>query len=349
MLPFKPSLLAVSADAYRQAAELLALGGLVAFPTETVYGLGADAGNDRAVAAIFAAKGRPSFNPLIAHVLDREMAQSLAEMDARAHDLAAHFWPGPLTMVLPRKSGARLSHLASAGMDTVAVRCPAHPCARALLQCAGFPIVAPSANRSGRISPTTAWHVMEEFAAAEDAAMSQAAVGNTGIILAGGRCSIGLESTIVDLCGPAPLLLRPGLVGADAIAAILGVAPRLPTQADGIKAPGMLASHYAPRLPVRLEAESAQPNEAWLGFGPSLNRHHGQSLALACADEGGCHHPMALNLSTTGDLNEAAANLFAMLRALDHHRARSIAVAPIPDRGLGVAINDRLRRAAAAR
>lgn len=308
-------ILAATDAAVARAARLLVNGGLVAFPTETVYGLGGDATNDRAVARIFAAKRRPRFNPLIAHVADRATAETLAVFDARARQVAERFWPGPLTLVLPRRPDAKVSLLVSAGLDTLALRVPAHPVAAALLTAAARPIAAPSANRSGAVSPTRAEHVAESLGEAVD------------LILDGGPCRVGIESTILDLSGERPALLRPGGVAAEELEALVG--PLELPAAGEVKAPGMLESHYAPGLPVRLDAEAARSGEALLGFGDLPDA--------------------ALNLSPTGDLVEAAANLFAMLRGLDRPEFSGIAVAPIPDRALGAAINDRLRRAAAPR
>ena len=280
-------------------------------PTETVYGLAADAANARAVAAVYEAKGRPSFNPLIAHVADLAMARRIARFDARAEALAARFWPGPLTLVLPVLDTEAVCDLARAGLDTVAVRAPGHPLAHALIEALGRPVVAPSANRSGRPSPTTFADAMEETAAAAAAALD------------GGPCAIGLESTVVALLD-APRLLRPGAVTRAEIEAVVG--PLSEAEADAKRSPGRLARHYAPNAPVRLEVETPRPGEAWLSFGP--------------AGAG------PWNLSPSGDLREAAANLFAYLRAADRSAPTAIAVAPIPQGGLGEAINDRLRRAA---
>ncbi len=320
-----PLLQSPSPDSYARAAAALADGRLVAFPTETVYGLGADAGADRAVAAVFAAKGRPSFNPLIVHVDDMDAADRLALLDDRAVRAMEVWWPGPLTLVLPRRTDAPLSLLVSAGLDSVALRAPAHPVARALLAASGRPIAAPSANRSGHVSPTSPLHVAEEF--------PDAANGALAMILAGGRCPIGLESTVLDLTGERPVILRPGSVTPEELAAAFGPV-EVAGGGTGVKAPGMLASHYAPGLPVRLDADRPGPDEAFLAFGPD------QFIP------GGAER---LNLSQNGDLHEAAANLFAMLRALDRPGRSAIAVMPIPDTGLGLAINDRLRRAAAPR
>lgn len=294
-----------------RAAERLRRGDLVAFPTETVYGLGADATNDRAVAAIFAAKERPHFNPLIVHVPDADAARTLVAFDERAEILARQFWPGPLTLVLPRRSDCLVSLLAGAGLDTLAVRVPALPIALNLLHAVGRPVAAPSANRSGHLSPTTAGHVAAELA------------GRIAAILDGGPTTVGIESTVLDLTEGAPLLLRPGAVTAEQLSKTVGPlsAPRNGT----VRSPGMSLRHYAPSLPLRLGATSADAGEAWLGFGP---RDVGATL----------------NLSPRGDLREAAANLFAYLRKLDNTPHIGIAVSAIPEIGLGVAINDRLRR-----
>jgi len=315
------SIVSATANNIAAAAELLRNGKLVAFPTETVYGLGGDATNDRAVASIFATKGRPSFNPLIIHVPDAEHAAALVQFDDRARKLAASFWPGPLTLVLPRRSDSPVSLLASAGLDSLAVRIPAHPIALALLQACGCPVAAPSANPSGRVSPTTARHVTEHIESGQMAA-------DVAMVLDGGPCTVGVESTVLDLTGELPTLLRPGGVPREVLAKHLGpIGVARGVELGGPKSPGMLLSHYAPQLPVRLDADSAQSGEALLGFGPAKDA--------------------MLNLSDKGDLAEAAANLFAMLRALDRPTFRGIAVMPIPDEGLGAAINDRLRRAAA--
>ena len=312
----RTNVVAADADAIGRAAGLLRAGELVAFPTETVYGLGADATNAAAVEAIFAAKDRPAGNPLISHVADAGAARREAGFDERAERLAARFWPGPLTLVLPRRADSRLAPAVAAGLDTVALRVPRHATALALLRAAGVPIAAPSANPSGYLSPTTAAHVADALG------------GRVALILDGGACPVGLESTVVDLSGPTPRLLRPGAVPQAAIEVEIG---RLASPADDVpRSPGMLASHYAPHLPLRLNAAGPGAGEAFLGFGPS-------SAASA------------LNLSPTGDLDEAAANLYAMLHALDRAEFAGIAVAPIPDTGAGAAINDRLRRGAAAR
>jgi L-threonylcarbamoyladenylate synthase len=300
-------------DQIATAAAALRAGGLVILPTETVYGLAADAANARAVAAVYEAKGRPSFNPLIAHVADVAAARRVARFDPRAEALAAAFWPGPLTLVLPVADEAAVCDLARAGLDTVAVRAPAHPLARVLLQAFGGPVVAPSANRSGRPSPTTFADAMEETGASAAAALD------------GGPCAVGLESTVVALLDM-PRMLRPGAVTRAQIEAVIG--PLAEAEADAKRSPGRLTRHYAPNAPVRLEAMSAASGEAYLAFG------------LAPAGE------RIWTLSATGDLAEAAANLFAALRAADRSGAVAIAVAPIPHEGLGEAINDRLRRAA---
>ena len=316
-----PTIVDTGPTGIARAAEALRAGRLVAFPTETVYGLGADATNDRAVAAVFAAKDRPSFNPLIVHVSAAEDAETLAQFNAAARTLAETLWPGPLTLILPRKPECSVSLLASAGLDSLAIRVPGHPKARAMLKAAERPVVAPSANPSGRISPTTAQHVVEGLR------------GRVDLILAGGRCEVGIESTVLDLSGPRPTLLRPGAVTRDVIEELIGpiaVSDDDPVDGEARRSPGQLTRHYAPSLPVRLDAGGTEPGEAFLAFG----------LVLGSG--------ATLNLSPTGDLNEAAANLFAMLRTLDAGPWSGIAVAPIPEEGLGVAINDRLRRAAAA-
>lgn len=310
-------LVAATADNIARAAEILRRGGLVAFPTETVYGLGGDAADDRAVAAIFEAKGRPKFNPLIVHLPDAEAAFALGVASEIARKLAAAFWPGPLTLVLPRAPGCPVSLLASAGLDSLAVRVPRHPVAQALLRAAGRPLAAPSANRSGKVSPTTAHHVAESLG------------GRVALILDGGACPVGIESTVVDVSGPVPVLLRPGGVTQEEIEAAIGkLAAAAPAATP--KSPGQLESHYAPALPLRLDARDAKPDEAFLAFGPD---------APAGAR-------VTLNLSPPGNLVEAAAHLFAMLRQLDASGCRAIAVMSIPETGLGRAINDRLRRAA---
>ncbi|MBI1244318.1 MAG: threonylcarbamoyl-AMP synthase [Alphaproteobacteria bacterium] len=303
----------------RRAAAAIRQARLVAFPTETVYGLGALAGSPRAVLRLYAAKGRPRFNPLIAHVATAGEAHRLVRFDDRAELLARHFWPGPLTMVLPRLPGAAVSRIACAGLPTLGVRVPDHPVALALLRAAGRPIVAPSANPSGRLSPTRAGDVARTLG------------GRVTMVLDGGPCRVGLESTIVDLtCRPARLL-RPGGIAREAIERLIG---RLDAAGGAIIAPGMLESHYAPRARLRLRARSAEAGEAFLGFG--------QMPPLA-------PEIPALNLSPNGDLTEAAHNLFSFLQTLDRPHVRTIAVAPIPTFGVGLAIQDRLARAAAPR
>jgi L-threonylcarbamoyladenylate synthase len=305
-----------------QAARLIREGELVAFPTETVYGLGGDATNERAVAKIFEAKGRPQFNPLISHVLDAGEAARLVQWNETADKLAARFWPGPLTLVLPRAKSSPIALLATAGLDTAAIRAPAHPMAQALIRAAGRPIAAPSANRSGAVSPTRAEHVAESLG------------DRVRLILDGGPCEVGLESTVLDLTTAMPTLLRPGGATREAIEEVIGpvaLSHAAPTGNAAHKSPGQLASHYAPARPVRLNATSVTADEGLLAFGPR---------PAAGANQ-------VLNLSVSGDLTEAAANLFAHLRALDQPANVRIAVMPIPQTGLGLAINDRLRRAAA--
>jgi L-threonylcarbamoyladenylate synthase len=315
--------ISADAEAVAAAARCLADGGLVAFPTETVYGLGADATDARAIARLYLAKGRPSFNPLIAHVGDLAAARGIAGFNADAEKLAAKFWPGPLTLVLPRTAACPVAELATAGLETIAVRVPAHRIARAILLSFGKPVVAPSANVSGHVSPTTARHVEADLS------------GRIDLIVDGGPADVGLESTIVG-CFERPLLLRPGGLARSEIESALGTRladlPHHET-ADQPLAPGMLASHYAPRTPVRLNATTVEPDEALLAFGTPAAAGVDKAAAM-------------LNLSERGDLVEAAANLFRHLRALDASGALQIAVMPIPAEGLGEAINDRLRRAA---
>jgi L-threonylcarbamoyladenylate synthase len=324
----KTQILPASEAATVAAARALADGGLVGFPTETVYGLGADATNAAAVARLYQAKGRPSFNPLIAHVGDLQAARKIARFDALAMRLAEAFWPGPLTLVLPKADGCPVADLATAGLDTVAIRIPAHPVARDILRAFGGPVVAPSANLSGHVSPTTAAHVQSDLA------------GRIDLIVDGGPVEVGVESTIVG-CFEAPMLLRPGGLPREAIERVLGRTltgvPEQPAgEATAPLAPGMLASHYAPRTPVRLEAGRVEPGEALLAFGPGAVAGYEAAIAV-------------MNLSERGDLAEAAANLFGYLRSLDSKQALGIAVMPVPDHGLGEAINDRLRRAAIGR
>jgi L-threonylcarbamoyladenylate synthase len=307
------------------AATCLSGGGLVAFPTETVYGLGADATNATAVAKLYEAKGRPSFNPLIAHVPDLLAAERLAVFDAAAKRLAAKFWPGPLTLVLKKRAGCTVAELATAGLDSIAVRVPSHEVARDIIRKLGRPVVAPSANRSGHVSPTTAQHVLDDLG------------GRIDLIIDGGPTHVGVESTIVALLDR-PLLLRPGGVPRDAVRnaleAELEDVPVSGMDPEVLIAPGMMASHYAPRSKLRLNATSVNAGEAVLAFGPNLPPGSERAVSV-------------LNLSPAGDLVEAAANLFSDLRTLDAAEATAIAVMKVPMEGLGEAINDRLARAAA--
>jgi L-threonylcarbamoyladenylate synthase len=308
-------------DAIAQAAAILRAGGLVAFPTETVYGLGADATSGLAVAALYAAKGRPSFNPLIVHVPEAAAAAAIADMTPLGKTQADALWPGPLTLVLARRPNRIIADLATAGLDTIAVRVPAHPIAQALLRAADLPIAAPSANRSGHVSPTTAAHVAADLG------------DHVQMILDGGPTEVGLESTVVDATGTEPVILRLGAVTAEDITRVTGTPARIAADDDTAPAsPGMLARHYAPAAKLRLDAHDVRAGEALLAFGPDVPQHAGATI----------------NLSPTGDLAEAAANLFAALRDLDASGAAAIAVMPIPSHGLGAAINDRLTRAARA-
>jgi L-threonylcarbamoyladenylate synthase len=316
--------------AIEAAARALAQGGLVAFPTETVYGLGADACNGRAVARLFAAKGRPEFNPLISHVIDVAAARRLAQFNEAAERLAAAFWPGPLTLVLPKGEACPVAELATAGLDTIAVRVPDHAVARDLLAAFAGPVVAPSANRSGHVSPTTAAHVLADLA------------GRIDLVIDAGPTQVGIESTIVACLKQRAFLLRPGGVARSGIERVLGfgrIDPPQPSTGAAAEtapvAPGMLQSHYAPNTRLRLEARTVEPGEALLAFGP--------------LPSGAERAKTVRNLSPDGDLVEAAANLFSQLRALDAAGAATIAVMPIPHEGLGEAINDRLARAAAPR
>lgn len=302
------------------AAKLLREGSLVAFPTETVYGLGADATNEQAIARIYTIKSRPSFNPLIVHVADLAAAEKVAVFDDRARQIAKRFWPGSLTLVLNRRENSKVSPAASAGLPTVALRAPANEIAQTLLKLVACPIAAPSANRSGSVSPTKAAHVAASLGTAVD------------LILDGGACEIGIESTVLDLSSDTPYLLRPGSVTEEMLAAEIGPLQRA-SLADSKKprSPGMADRHYAPSIPVRLNATAIEPGEALLSFGP-------HSLTGFTAER---------NLSPSGELIEAAANLYGLLRELDWPGFRAIAIMPIPEEGLGIAINDRLRRAAA--
>jgi L-threonylcarbamoyladenylate synthase len=328
----EPTTRVLKADngAIAAAVRCLDAGGLVAFPTETVYGLGADAANGTAVARLYDAKGRPSFNPLISHVLDLAAARRLGRFHAAAERLAEAFWPGPLTLVLPKQRGCPVAELATAGLDTIAVRVPDHPVARALLAAFARPVVAPSANRSGHVSPTTAQHVLADLR------------GRIDVLVDGGATLVGVESTIIA-CLDAPILLRPGGVPRAVIEQALGQPLAQPPfaapsydEGEAPIAPGQLASHYAPRAPLRLDACQVRPGEALLAFG----------APLPAGAERAAH---MLNLSPRADLIEAAANLFSHLRALDAAGGTTIAVMPIPHEGLGEAINDRLARAAAPR
>jgi len=324
----KTQILPAGAAATAAAARCLAEGGLIGFPTETVYGLGADATNPEAVARLYQAKGRPSFNPLIAHVGELAAARRIGHFDAEATALAEAFWPGPLTLVLPKTADCAVADLATAGLDTVAIRIPAHGVARDILRAFGGPVVAPSANLSGHVSPTTAAHVQGDLA------------GRIDLIIDAGAVAVGVESTIVG-CFETPMLLRPGGLPREAIERVLGhaltgVPEHAGAETGAPLAPGMLASHYAPRTPVRLNADQVEANEALLAFGPGIVAGSDGAKAV-------------MNLSARGDLNEAAANLFGYLRTLDTTGAHTIAVMPVPNHDLGEAINDRLRRAAIGR
>jgi L-threonylcarbamoyladenylate synthase len=308
----------VTAQEIDAAAHALYRGELVAFPTETVYGLGADATNDEAVARVYAVKGRPAFNPLIAHVASTSAAYQLGQFNAEARAVAEAFWPGPLSLVVPRAPDCPVSLLASAGLESIAIRVPAHPVALALLEAVGRPVVAPSANPSGRISPTTAEHVRRHLG------------DKVAVVLDGGRCMVGVESSVVSMLDDGPKLIRHGGVPRAAIEKVLGHAIAVEAHATRPHAPGQLLSHYAPHAELRLNADSPRAGEAYLGFGPLHS-----------------HGPWTL--SARGDLVEAAANLFRRLHEIDATGVASIAVAPVPHHGLGEAINDRLQRAAAPR
>jgi L-threonylcarbamoyladenylate synthase len=333
-------ILATSKDAIKRWAAILRDGGLVAMPTETVYGLAADATNDRAVAKIFEAKGRPQFNPLITHVASAEQAREYVQMNETARELAAQFWPGPLTMILPRVEGCKLSDLTCAGLPSSAIRVPSSKAALDLIKAAGVPLAAPSANVSGTLSPTTPAHVVESFCGHDGG-------DKIDMILADGACAVGLESTVIDLTGGAPIILRPGGVTADQISDALGqeIAIHHHDEADesAPKSPGLLLKHYAPSIPVRLNAIDVGDGEALLAFG---------SIKFMGLKSGGgaasLPENQIRNLSESGDLHEAAANLFRMMRELDQPEHAGIAVMNIPDTGLGVAMNDRLRRASQA-
>ncbi|MGH6824281.1 L-threonylcarbamoyladenylate synthase [Methyloceanibacter sp.] len=311
------TIVAATKQSIDRAAEALAKGEIVAFPTETVYGLGANALDAAAVAKVFAAKDRPRFNPLIVHVLGEEEAQACAVVNETARRLIKAFWPGPLSLVLPRRSDCGIPDLISAGLDTIALRSPSHPVARALLEAAKLPIAAPSANRSGRVSPTTAAHVEAELGRLP------------AMILDGGPCTLGLESTVLGVEGDKVTLLRLGALPRQEIEKVLGHRLAAPDAGGHVTSPGQLAVHYAPATPLRLDASKPRHGEAFLAFGPNAPGFAGPTI----------------NLSRRGDLTEAAANLFAALRTLDATGAETIAVMPIPDHGLGEAINDRLKRA----
>lgn len=323
----KIPVLKASDENIRRAGAALRAGRLVVFPTETVYGLGGDATNAVAVASIFAAKGRPIFNPLISHVPDVQSAAEFGVFDDQAMALAEAFWPGPLTLIVPRAKNAAVAQLTTAGLETIAIRVPAHPIARALLKEAGLPLAAPSANVSGRISPTRADHVTDLKG------------DNVEMILDGGACEIGLESTILYCAAGNPRLLRPGGISRDKLETILKQKIAISDKNEtgkNVLSPGQLASHYAPNSAVRLNATAVQPGEALLAFGAAL-------------PDGIDNATIVYNLSSSGNLNEAAANLFDHLHKLDRGKNSTIAVIPIPETGLGIAINDRLRRAAAPR
>ena len=313
-------ILRADAAAIENAAAVLREGGLCAFPTETVYGLGARADDPRAVAALYAAKGRPSFNPLIAHVRDFAGAEKIGDFNEVARQLARTFWPGPLTLVVKATGNDNVCELARAGLGTIAIRVPSHDTARAILAAVDFPVVAPSANRSGHVSPTTARHVSEDLS------------GKIDLILDGGATRVGLESTIVDCSGSAPRLLRSGGIARAELEKITG--PLGAASEGEVSAPGMMASHYAPKARLRLDAREVRGDEVLLAFGMTL-------------PEGAAKARKLLNLSESGNLTEAASNLYAYLRELDASGATAIAVAPIPSEGLGEAIRDRLLRAAA--
>lgn len=318
------TLKAVTPESIAEAAAILKRGGLVGLPTETVYGLAANACDGEAVARIFEAKGRPSFNPLISHVAKLEDAFLHGVFDARAKDVVTAFWPGPLTVIVKRAAGSSVSSLACAGLPTIALRCPAHPVARAVIEAAGVPLAAPSANASGTLSPTAPHHVA-------------ASLGDkVHLILAAGACTIGLESTVLDLSGDMPVVLRPGAITPEDLARVLGFLPVIDDgNHDAPKSPGQLLKHYSPKTSLRLNATDLHEGEAYLAFGPTL-------LGRALPDTA------KRNLSEKSDLHEAAANLFGYLHALDDAGCAGIAVAPIPETGLGVAINDRLKRASQA-
>jgi len=313
-----PLIKTATSETLAEAARLIQAGRLVAFPTETVYGLSADATNGEAVAAIFAAKGRPEFNPLIIHLAGILDAEMLVQFDDRARAVAAAFWPGPLSLILPRTETCPVNLLAGAGLQTLAVRVPAHPTAQALVKAAATPIAAPSANRSGEVSPTSAAHVVASLGDAVD------------LIVDDGPCEIGLESTVLDLSQPEPMILRPGVISEDDLEPLVGKLATSEGQSAAPRSPGLLLHHYATRIPLRMMASVVAENEALLAFGPD-------PLKGAKITE---------NLSRRGDFVEAASNLFAMMRILDRPDCAGIAVMPVPDNSIGRAINDRLQRAA---
>ena len=313
-----PPIKTATSETIAEAARLIRAGRLVAFPTETVYGLSADATNGEAVAAIFAAKGRPEFNPLIIHLAGILDAEKLVQFDDRARAVATAFWPGPLSLILPRTETCTVNLLAGAGLQTLAVRVPAHPTAQALVKAAATPIAAPSANRSGEVSPTSAAHVVASLGDAVD------------LIVDDGPCEIGLESTVLDLSQPEPMILRPGVISEDDLEPLVGKLATSEGQSAAPRSPGLLLRHYATRIPLRMMASAVAENEALLAFGPD-------PLKGAKITE---------NLSRRGDFLEAASNLFAMMRILDRPDCAGIAVMPVPDNGIGRAINDRLQRAA---
>lgn len=319
-------------ESLEKAAEILRGGDIVAFPTETVYGLGANALDGMAVAKIFAAKNRPAINPVIVHVARIDDAAKYVIVDARARGIMDAFWPGPLTLILPKKMDGGISDLVSAGLSTVAIRMPDHKIARALIGAAGVPIAAPSANASGEPSATTPRHVEESLR------------GRVPFILAGGACRVGLESTVLDLSGDAPVIVRPGAISAEDLQEYLGDVVYDFGNHDAPKSPGQLLKHYAPSIPVRLNAVDVAPEEGLLAFGGTkFMGVKGGGFAKDLGDE------KFRNLSEGGDLHEAAAHLFSMLRDLDNPMNKGIAVMQVPDKGLGIAINDRLRRAAQGR
>ncbi len=324
-------ILSVNSKSLAQAASVLQGGGLVGMPTETVYGLAADARNGQAVARIFEAKGRPQFNPLIVHVNDIDQVLEFAQMNENDRKIADIFWPGPVTLILKRKDNSGLSDLVSAGLPTVAVRIPAHKTARKLIQACGFPIAAPSANKSGSLSPTSPAHVVQSLGDAVD------------LVLADGVCAVGLESTVIDCSGDTPCILRPGGITVEDVSEALGVEVSydLGDHGEAVKSPGQLLKHYAPGIPVRLNAVDIEEGEALLSFGNTKFMSVRGKGAVADLPDDHVRH-----LSKEGDLHEAASNLFAMMRALDKPKFSGIAVMNIPDTGIGVAINDRLCRAA---